>query len=338
MSWIKRGAAAAAAVWGVYRFRHTRIGTRLFRPDSRRRKRMQEVPRTGAENWDIGTGVAGYVWRAEKPRAALLLTHGWGDYAERYVYQNNRLIPKLVERGISVYAFDLWGCGRSPGAGGAVSVRDSVKDHLAARTKLETEGLPLFFYGHSLGGLITAASLLRRPSRAAGAILASPALLYRVGWKKRLAARVLGWLIPTFYLPQNQTPEDVSRSLTAVPEERRKLEADPLLHDRGLSWVTASDGANVTHESWKKYEQIQTPMLLLHGTADSATTPSGSRKLLEQLGTSDKTIHLVSGGRHSLLDDKDRENTTERMLEWLETRIPAAEKACYSAEAAGHDA
>ncbi len=35
--------------------------------------------------WDIGTGVAGYAWPAPEPRAALLLQHGYGEYAQRFV-------------------------------------------------------------------------------------------------------------------------------------------------------------------------------------------------------------------------------------------------------------
>jgi len=50
-------------------------------------------------NWDIGENVAGYFYKANSPRAQLLLQHGYGEYAERYIEQYSQLIPKLVANG-----------------------------------------------------------------------------------------------------------------------------------------------------------------------------------------------------------------------------------------------
>jgi len=43
-------------------------------------------------NWDIGENVAGYFYKANSPRAQLLLQHGYGEYAERYIEQYSQLI------------------------------------------------------------------------------------------------------------------------------------------------------------------------------------------------------------------------------------------------------
>ncbi|MEK9577968.1 MAG: alpha/beta fold hydrolase, partial [Aquiluna sp.] len=71
-------------------------------------------------SWDIGESVAGYVWRAASPRAQVLLQHGYGEYAERYVTQYSGLIPKLNQNGFDVYAIDLPGHGRTDGERGQV--------------------------------------------------------------------------------------------------------------------------------------------------------------------------------------------------------------------------
>src|SRR5262245_6403503 len=55
------------------------------------------------EAWEIGTGVVAYVWHAAHPRAVVLIEHGWGDYAQRYVKQFGQLIPRLLARGVTVY-------------------------------------------------------------------------------------------------------------------------------------------------------------------------------------------------------------------------------------------
>lgn len=85
--------------------------------------------------WDIGRPVCGYSWPAPQPRAIALLQHGYGEYSERYVRRYNRLIPRLLDAGITVHAFDLRGHGRSPGRRGAADIRTAADDHRAADRK-----------------------------------------------------------------------------------------------------------------------------------------------------------------------------------------------------------
>jgi alpha-beta hydrolase superfamily lysophospholipase len=107
----------------------------------------------------------------------------WPSYVSGY----NRLIPRLVDLGLDVYAFDLPGHGGSPGKRGLVDVRKAVEVHLAARRGLQTNGHPLFLFGHSLGGLITAGSVIVDQCRVDGVILSSPALLIEAHENKAAA-------------------------------------------------------------------------------------------------------------------------------------------------------
>ena len=85
------------------------------------------------EAWSFGAPVAGYRWLPDgRARATLLLAHGYAEYAERYVDRYDRLVPKLVERGIAVHAFDYRGHGASPGPRGVVDVVATVAQHRAA--------------------------------------------------------------------------------------------------------------------------------------------------------------------------------------------------------------
>ncbi|MFY8027499.1 MAG: alpha/beta hydrolase, partial [Aquiluna sp.] len=111
-------------------------------------------------SWDIGADVAGYVWKVENPRAQVLLQHGYGEYAQRYVEFYSQLIPKLNQNGLDVYAIDLPGHGNSKGTRGLVDLTKAVELHLQARSKLPA-GIPTVLFGHSLGGLITAGSITK---------------------------------------------------------------------------------------------------------------------------------------------------------------------------------
>ena len=283
----------------------------------------QFVPGAAAircQPWDVGTGVTGYVWHAPNPRAVLLVEHGWGDYAQRYVKQFSQLIPHLLERGISVYAIDMWGNGRSPGKRGATDIDRAVEDHLAAQQKLREQPLPVFVLGHSVGGLVTATSVLRDQSGVRGMILIAPALKWGISDAMRFVARAGGFLLPTFSVPAPPgDPADQSRDM----EFNERLAKDPLYHTGKISWVTAGSGATTSHANWKQYQHVTVPVLVVNGTGDKVTAPSGNQEFIEAVRSQDKTLGLVDGGRHSLLDDPpSNAEALQIILGWLDRRLP----------------
>lgn len=270
--------------------------------------------------WDIGTGVTGYLWRAPNPRAVLLVEHGWGDYAQRYVKQFSQLIPYLLEREISVYAIDMWGNGRSPGTRGATDIANAVEDHLAARRTLREQPLPVFVLGHSVGGLVTATSILRDQGGVQGLILIAPTLNWGLSGFMRLVGRIGGFLLPTFPVPVPPgDPTDQSRDM----QFNERLAKDPLYLMGPISWATASSGATISHANWTQYQHVTVPVLVVNGTADTVAVPSASREFIEAVRSEDKTLSLVDGGRHSLLDDPPRNTETRQIiLGWLDRRLP----------------
>jgi alpha-beta hydrolase superfamily lysophospholipase len=270
--------------------------------------------------WDIGTGVTGYVWPAPNARAVLLVEHGWGDYAQRYVKQFSQLIPHLLERGISVYAIDMWGNGRSPGTRGATDVGNAVEDHLAARRRLQEQPLPVFVLGHSVGGLVTATSILRDQSGLRGMILVAPALKWNVSGALRFVARMGGFLLPTFSVPA--PPGDPAHQ-SRDSRFHERLANDPLYHAGKITWVTAGSGSTTSHANWKRYQDVTVPVLVVSGTDDRVTEPSGLREFVDAVRSEDKTLSLVDGGRHSLLDDPpSNTEALQIILGWLDRRLP----------------
>lgn len=270
--------------------------------------------------WDIGTGVTGYVWRAPSPRAVVLIEHGWGDYTQRYVKQASQLIPHLLNLGISVYAIDMWGNGRSPGTPGATDIGDAVNDHVAARRKLQAQPLPVFVLGHSVGGLVTATSILRDQTGVRGMILIAPALKWDVNGLVRFVARTGGTLVPTLPMPVPPgDPADQSRDA----QFHERLAQDPLYYAGKISWVTAGSGATISHANWRQYQNVTVPVLVVSGTGDQVTKPDGLREFVEAVRSQDKTLSLVEGGRHALLDDPPSNiQALQVILDWLDRRLP----------------
>jgi acylglycerol lipase len=267
-------------------------------------------------DWDIGTGVRGYAWAAPQPRAVLLLQHGFGEYALRYVDRYSALVPHLARLGVSVHAFDLRGHGRSPGRRALTDVDECVEDHLAARATLAAQPLPVFLLGHSLGGIITATSVLRDASHVAGVILSSPALLVSANPLTRLFARLVSALAPA--LPVKFLPPD---GLSRIPEQVQAFVADPLIHHGGMPARLAASILFTSRDDWPRYPAWRVPTLLLHGTADTFTEPEGSRRFVGTISSADKALHVVEGGYHDLLNDVGADETRGVVLDWLEQRI-----------------
>lgn len=270
-----------------------------------------------AEDWDFGRKVHGYAWRATEPRANLILQHGLGEHAGRYVDHYSELVPHLIGLGFNVFAFDAEGHGRSPGPRGHTDLHRTVEDHLAAREAVAGGGLPLFLFGHSLGGLITAASVAQRQSGVDGVVLSAPALELDVSPALRIVAKVVSKVAPTARL----TPPLEGGAISRVPEEVEAHEADPLVFRKSPTARLGASAMTVLDKAWRRFPDWQVPVLVLHGAADRLVPVEGSRRFIETVAADDSTLSLYQGGYHELLNDLDRKKALEEVLDWLSARL-----------------
>lgn len=111
-------------------------------------------------------------------RAVLVVAHGMNDHARRFL----RLADTAASIGIETVIPDLRGHGRTdPDAdrgwlghsGGVTRVADDIIE-LGEAVAGELGGLPLFFFGHSFGGLVGMLLLGRHGQKLAGAMLSAP--------------------------------------------------------------------------------------------------------------------------------------------------------------------
>src|SRR5689334_17975651 len=93
-------------------------------------------------------------WRSEgAPRAAVVLVHGFNSHGGYYVW----VAEQLLKQGLSVYALDLRGRGKSDGERYYVAkFADYVSDVAAAvdLAKSREGNVPFFMLGHSAGGVV----------------------------------------------------------------------------------------------------------------------------------------------------------------------------------------
>jgi alpha-beta hydrolase superfamily lysophospholipase len=269
-----------------------------------------------AEPWDFGRSVRGYVWRAQTARANLLLAHGFAEYSERYVAHYHAVVPRLVALGFDVHAFDLAGHGRSAGARGVTDMHAAVADYRGARAKLADK--PLFLFGHSLGGLLTAVSVIQDQGGVAGVVLSAPALLLTAPAHLKAVAGIVSVLAPSARLVPPLNPDD----LTRIAEEAQAYRDDPMISDTRVPARTGATALAISETGWRRYSDWKVPTLVLHGEQDRATNPEGSKRFAAMIASSDKRLVLYPDGRHELLNDLDRDAVMEEILSWLMERAP----------------
>ncbi|WP_075832648.1 alpha/beta hydrolase [Deinococcus marmoris] len=287
------------------------------------------------QEWKVpGAPVSGYVWQAQHPeaqhpaaqhpeaqhpRGAVLISHGVGEYAQRYVERYHALIPTLVQAGFTVYAYDQRGHGHSEGRRAVVDLNVLVEDHLKAREALrgrpgDDSPLPLFALGHSMGGLVTAASASRDPRGLSGVILSSPALL--VGQDEPALVKALAPLLAKV-APAAPVTDLGTAGLSRLPEEVAAYKADELVYHGKVRALTAATMLGLSGKLWAGYPNWKLPTLVIHGTADKITDPAGSQRFFDTIASPDKTLILQDGGYHELLNDEPREEIRAALLAWL---------------------
>lgn len=259
-------------------------------------------------------------WMVDSPKASLLLVHGLGEHSSRYLH----LVEKLNELAISVFTFDGRGHGKSA-KGKLTAYFDSYEDYLRdidalfGKVKSYIPGVPAFIYGHSMGGGLVAAYVLKFKPRAAGVVLSSPAIKEAEGTSKILV--VLSSLINK-YFPKLKLLKLEADKISRIPEEVQRYLSYPLNYTDPVPVRTGYELLQAMNFIQEKAAQFDLPLLLIHGSADGLTNPKGSELLFEKAKSSDKTLKIFPGGYHELINDLDGEEVKSLILSWIENRIP----------------
>lgn len=260
-----------------------------------------------------GTMLALHRWPApERPRASLLIIHGYGEYGTRY----SHVAEALESRQIACAAIDLRGQGRSGGRPGYVKEFDEyLKD---AATALDAMGAEKpFVLGHSNGGLVALEVLSRTPDRALGAIVTNPflELALKPPAPKLWAAKLAGALYPKLAMPAGLAPEQ-------------------LTHDEDIKafWLKDSQMVRVATAGWFKAVQtsqarvralrnFELPLLYVYSDADPIASPATNAAFAKALGCPDKTIIERAGELHEVLNETNRAELIEAVGDWIEARL-----------------
>ena len=260
-----------------------------------------------------------YAWLPPDPSRVLILVHGFAEHAGRY----EEMATHFAARGFAVHAYDQAGHGRTPGPRGHVDRFDRLLDELATfveRVRAEHPGLPVVLAGHSMGGLVTAATAaFRRPN--VDRIVLSGALLdldANASADRRLRlfmARLLSVVAPRLGLSTGLDAAGLSRD----PEVVRRYLADPLVKDR-MTARFASGLFETVARVREAASRIERPILIQHGEADPICPVAGSRRFHAGLAPAiaeQSRLSVYPGLRHEIWNEPERGAIWQDVLDWL---------------------
>jgi acylglycerol lipase len=258
------------------------------------------------------------IWRpSTAPRAVVAVCHGFNAHSGMYAWCGEQ----LAREGMAVYALDLRGRGRSDGERFYVErFEDYVEDldALITLAKSREPGVPVFLLGHSAGGVTACLHTLDHPGAVAGLICEDFA--YEVPAPEIALALLKGI---SHLAPHARALALKNEDFSRDPAVVKAMNEDPLIAHEKQPFATMAAIVHADERLKTSFPRITLPLLIIHGTADKAARPSGSRYFHEQAGSADKTLRLYEGRYHDPLNDLGKEEVLSDIVAWIRARLPA---------------
>jgi acylglycerol lipase len=280
----------------------------------------QDTIRTSETTLDGAGGLKIFVrsWRPEgKARGAVAIVPGFNSHSGYYEWVGRQ----FAANGLAAYAVDLRGRGHSDGERFYVDkFADYVSDvsTLMTLVKSSEPGLPVFLLGHSAGGVVSCIYSLEHQAELAGLICESFAHQVPAPDFALAALKGLSHLAPHAHVLHLKN-EDFSRDPAVV----EAMNTDPLIAHETQPTLTVAEMVRADERLKKEFPLITLPVLILHGTLDKATKPSGSQLFYDTAGSKDKTLKLYEGHYHDLLNDVGKERVMADITSWINGHLPA---------------
>ncbi|WP_116124423.1 alpha/beta hydrolase [Lewinella sp. IMCC34183] len=268
-------------------------------------------------SWKNEQGLRLYAvdWRQDAPRAVLGVIHGLGEHCRRY----DGLADFFNRRGFAVVGYDRQGFGRSEGRKGYTADYRNYLDGVAQlRVQCERRypGVPVFLYGHSMGGQLLLQYLIHRKPTIRGAILSAPhiAEAFRPNPVVVAVGKLMRRIYPTFTLSNQVDATKLSRNPSVVEDYR----ADPFVHDR-LSSQTGIDLLERAAALRAYAGPLPVPALLIHGTGDAITSHAESAAFAAR--SPGVSFRSYAGAYHELHHEPEREAILSDVADWIDGQL-----------------
>jgi acylglycerol lipase len=272
-----------------------------------------------------GYRLAFSAWSAARPNAIVVALHGMNDYGEAFAMP----AKFWAENGVTTYAFDQRGFGRTEGdgrwPGSEMMVADTREFIGLVRTR--HPGLPVYLVGESMGGAV--AILTGAGGDVSGAdaiVLVSPALL---GWSHLgLPERAALWSMMQVSPGSQLTGQGLNRQPSDNIPVLEALGRDPYVIKR--TRVDAVYGlVELMEQAWQRAPEVKLPALVVYAGDDKIVPSQPIEELVHRM----RNVRALcyADGFHMLLRDVKGERTWKEILAYMarrEERVPGEVRAC----------
>lgn len=249
-------------------------------------------------------------WEVAEPRAVMLIVHGVSEHVGRWEH----VADFFTAHGYDVFAYDHRGHGGS--SGDRIHVErfdDYVRDLSVMVERVRRPDVPLIVYGHSMGGLITAAYAESEYDQPDLYVLSAPALAANAPKALRVVAKVAGRILPGLRVPSPWSGEQLSRD----PAVGEAYFADPLVDVRasarwGAEMLEAGDRVTAA------VDEIRVPALVIHGGDDTLVPPAASAPLAAVDGIDRR---VFPGLRHEMHNEPEAKEVLTFVAGWLDDQL-----------------
>ena len=251
-------------------------------------------------------------WSCENEKALICLIHGLGEHGGCY----RHMAEFFTERGYSLAALDLRGHGNSEGKRGhAASYEVLMQDIGLFITKASgnSEKIPRFLYGHSMGGNLVLNYCLRHKTKLAGVVASGPwlKLAFEPPRYKYLLSVLLNLIYPSITM-DNGLDSGVLYHRESGTEDYVK---DPLFHSyisaRLFSCIHASGLWALEHAG-----EAVLPLLIMHGGEDRVTSAGASADFARNAAGS--TLKIWESFYHELQNEPRHGEVFQYVFDWME--------------------
>jgi alpha-beta hydrolase superfamily lysophospholipase len=256
--------------------------------------------KTGNFTGSDGVSIFYRQFQAQPERAHMVIAHGLGEHSGRY----DNVVDRMLPQGISVWAPDHRGHGRSEGRRGHVLNFVQYINDLRFMVELAREDLPegmqCFLLGHSMGGLIALDFAQRYANLIDGVIASSPALgmVFEVPRIKKVLGIMMSYVWPGLTMGNELDASKISHDRNVV----RAYENDPLVHDR-VSARFFTEFLAAMESVRQMAPAIKTPLMLQLAGDDHLVNTQTSKKFFELLALKDKTLYVYDGLYHEIYNE-----------------------------------
>ena len=254
------------------------------------------------------------VWRAENEKAILAAVHGMNDYAGAF----SLAAPEWAKRGVTTYAYDQRGFGRSPYQGrwpGAAALKQDLRDFVGA-IRRDHPSTPLFVVGHSMGAAVVMAAHREAPLGAEGIILAAPGVWG--GAQMPLFYRLTLNLAASVAPGKKLTGESAGRQASDNIEFLRAMYGNPyVIKETRIDAVLGV--VRMMGEGWDASDEIVGDFLVVYGSKDDIIPVKKMKKAAARL-SGEVEAREYPDAWHLILADQERATPLGDIADWISVR------------------